>query len=200
MKVNQIRDARQLKPGAVLLIPGASRTRHVPVRRASRSTSARGRSTESPGEESDRSRLSRIEPSKPNGEVPNTENFRPVWPCRGRVSSRFRANNPARRGIRIHATEGSTVRAVEEGNVKLAGTWGDLPQLGKLVIILHPEDFASVYAHLGSLTVREGDHVHGGEKIGEVGRSGDVQQPTCYFELRYKGKARDPILFLGEPT
>ncbi len=200
MKVNRIKDARQLKPGAVLLVPGASRKRRVPVRKASRSTSSREPADEPPKRRSESSNLPRIEPSEPSGDLPTTRNFRPVWPCRGRVASRFRGNNPAQRGIRIHASEGSSVRAVEEGNVKLAGTWEDLPQLGNLVIILHPEDFASVYAHLGSLTVNEGDHVGSGEKIGEVGSSGDVRQPTCYFELRYKGKARDPILFLGEPT
>lgn len=127
--------------------------------------------------------------------------FDPVWPCRGRLASRYDKNGgPTKRGIRIHTSTGSTVRAADAGNIKLAGEWEKMPDLGKIVIIFHSNNFTTVYAHLKSVKVSEGSKVKRGQPIGTVGRSGDVSQPMCYFEVRYKLEPRDPLIFLGEPS
>jgi lipoprotein NlpD len=135
-----------------------------------------------------------------NAEAP-TQYFDPVWPCEGRLASRFKkSKGPTERGIRIHTSEGSLVKAAEEGNIKLAGSWDKMPELGKIVIIFHSHDFTTVYAHLKSLNVSEGETVNRGQPIGAVGQTGAVDRAMCYFEVRYELEPRDPLIFLGEST
>jgi murein DD-endopeptidase MepM/ murein hydrolase activator NlpD len=56
---------------------------------------------------------------------------------------------------------------------------------GNLVIIEHPNQEYSGYAHLktGSVTVNAGDRVKQGQKIGEVGDTGDWYQPHLHFQI-----------------
>lgn len=239
MEVNDIENARRVKVGTQIVIPGVAEVRDVPgspqrriARRAdggltsdasddasynSSSTasqpSGRSSSTEpknssssvpsDPRNDTPEGSSSRIDPS---GNAPNTsgENgvyFDPAWPCEGRLASRFdKKSGPTKRGIRIHTSSGSVVKAADEGNIKLAGEWEKMPDLGKIVIIFHSNDFTTVYAHLKSVKVSEGTKVERGQPIGTVGRSGDVNQPMCYFEVRYKLEPRDPLIFLGEPS
>jgi murein DD-endopeptidase MepM/ murein hydrolase activator NlpD len=125
--------------------------------------------------------------------------FDPVWPCEGRLASRFNRDKfPTHRGIRIHTSEESLVRAAEKGNIQLAGTFEGMPGLGKIVIIFHSHDFQTVYAHLKELKVSEGEAVDRDQPIGVAGSTGDVNRPMCYFEIRYKVEPRDPLIFLGE--
>jgi hypothetical protein len=67
----------------------------------------------------------------------------------------------------------------------------------------------SVYAHLakGSLTVRPGDIVHAGERVGRVGTSGRVTAPHLHFEVRIaadpeqrweKARIVDPIAYVSD--
>ncbi|MFB6346368.1 MAG: peptidoglycan DD-metalloendopeptidase family protein [bacterium] len=154
--------------------------------------------------QNDQASESRSTPDPPSNNESAPEEavyFDPVWPCEGRLASRFdKEAGPSKRGIRIHTTKGSTVRAADDGNIKLAGEWEKMPDLGKIVIIFHSNDFTTVYAHLKSVKVSEGSKIERGEPIGTVGRTGDVKQPMCYFEVRYKLEPRDPLIFLGESS
>ena len=57
---------------------------------------------------------------------------------------------------------------------------------GNLVVIDHGDGEFSVLSHLKnrSVTVKSGDHVKAGEKIGEVGNSGDSQFPRLEYSLQ----------------
>src|SRR5580698_1417276 len=57
---------------------------------------------------------------------------------------------------------------------------------GNLVVIDHGDGEFSVYSHLkqGSVIVRAGDRVKAGEKIGQVGNSGDTQFPRLEYSLQ----------------
>lgn len=57
---------------------------------------------------------------------------------------------------------------------------------GNVVVIDHGDGEFSVYSHLkhGSVTVKTGDHVKAGEKIAEVGNSGDSQFPRLEYNLQ----------------
>lgn len=56
---------------------------------------------------------------------------------------------------------------------------------GNQVVIEHPGQEFSTYAHLrsGSVRVREGDRVRRGQPIGQVGLSGDGYQPHLHIQL-----------------
>lgn len=221
LKVNDIEDPTAVKPGTRIIIPGAGELRDVPAspQQAARKDPSGGGSTTADAETS-----SPPEPSSSSGgatdregsgesdgppasssasgeEPPGGSYFDPVRPCDGRLASRFdKDKGPSHRGIRIHTSEGNLVKAAEEGNIKLAGSWDQMPELGKIVIIFHSHDFTTVYAHLKSLNVSEGETVERDEPIGTVGRTGNVDRPVCYFEVRYKLEPRDPLIFLGEST
>lgn len=244
MDVNDIENARRVKAGQSIVIPGASEPREVPAspqRRVAKksdnsvrsdagsnstyestSTPSSSESNDNESIASDRELSSSDETtvSDSRNSSPSTREtsprsstgatsdsgdegvyFDPVWPCDGRLASRFdKEAGPSKRGIRIHTSEGSSVKAADGGNIKLAGEWDKMPDLGKIVIIFHSNDFTTVYAHLKSVKVSEGTTVERGESIGTVGRSGDVSKSMCYFEVRYKLEPRDPLIFLGEPS
>lgn len=65
---------------------------------------------------------------------------------------------------------------------------------GNAIIIDHGNDWETQYCHLkqNSLEVYRGKPVKAGDKIGEIGLSGDAMFPHLHFEVRYKGNAVDP--------
>lgn len=68
---------------------------------------------------------------------------------------------------------------------------------GKLVLVKHENGYVTIYAHLDSIGVKRGDVVSAGQRIGTVGKSGNVREPQLHFEIREKGKvAVDPTKFL----
>ncbi|MGM0380486.1 MAG: peptidoglycan DD-metalloendopeptidase family protein [bacterium] len=197
MKANGIDNARQLRPGMKLVIPGEVEKKNIAKGRLARASSAPGKSSDSSQAENETDTAENSSEAPAPGEI----NFSPVWPVEGRLVQRFRSqDDPTGRGIRIEAPEGNEVKAIESGNVKLAGRWEAEEKLGKIVIIYHNEEFASVYAHLDDLSVREGEKVERGQVIGKVGKSGMVDKPQCYLEIRYNLQPEDPLLFLEEPV
>ncbi len=199
MRANNIDHARHIQPGMQLVIPGEVERRSLSetdIAQNPRETSEETAPADSVAQE--------VQPDEPDEQTevsPADVDFSPVWPVSGRLIQRFRSrDDPTARGIRIEAPLGSEVKAVESGNVKLAGRWEAEERLGKIVIIYHNEEFASVYAHLDNLEVREGERVERGQVIGEVGESGMVDKPQCYLEIRYNLQPEDPMLFLEEPA
>lgn len=93
-------------------------------------------------------------------------------------------------GIDIAAPEGSPVRAVMPGTVKMVGTDGTY---GQYVLIDHDQDVFTLYASLGEVLVEEGDRVTVGQVLGAVGTEGDLNEPGLHFELREQGKLIDPL-------
>jgi lipoprotein NlpD len=66
---------------------------------------------------------------------------------------------------------------------------------GNLVIVKHPDDFITAYAHNRSILVKEGQTVRRGQKIAELGMS-DADKPMLHFEVRRGGKPIDPMSVL----
>ena len=123
-----------------------------------------------------------------------------IWPTDGAVASGFgsarigKPNASANRGIDLGAYRGMTVRAAAAGRVIFAGHEPD--RFGLLLVIDHGGGWASAYAYLGDLTVKEGQMVRSGERIARVGASGEARRPTLHFELRKDNVALDPIPYL----
>jgi lipoprotein NlpD len=96
-------------------------------------------------------------------------------------------------GILISGQLGQEVRAASAGRVVYAGS--GIRGYGNLIILKHPENLLSAYAHNRELKVREGEEVVTGQVIGLMGE-GAPQKPVLYFEIRRGGKPVDPLPFL----
>lgn len=221
LRANDIYNARQVSAGTRIVIPGAHQVRDVSVIRTAESSSDREEWTDRVppvdrdrgGGSSDDGRRDAGEAESSGepvetpgeGEAPEaTANFQPLWPCKGQIVSRFdKDGDPSQQGIMMHVPPGSSVKAMEAGTIRLAKRVEkppELEQFGNLVMIFHNDNFVSVYAHLDKMNVEKGDRVERGQTIGSAGSTGYVDQPSCYFQIRYKVKPRDPLLFLGEPA
>lgn len=62
-------------------------------------------------------------------------------------------------------------------------------ECGNGVVLVHEEDYQTQYCHMkkGSVTVKKGERVREGEKLGLIGMSGQTQFPHLHLSLR-KGK------------
>jgi len=64
-----------------------------------------------------------------------------------------------------------------------------------VIIVRHPANITTVYAHLIGFTrgLRKGVNVAQGDIIGAVGQSGWATGPHLHYEFRTSGQARDPL-------
>ncbi|OGC07343.1 hypothetical protein A2526_02625 [candidate division WOR-1 bacterium RIFOXYD2_FULL_36_8] len=122
------------------------------------------------------------------------------WPLRGRITSVFgyRAHPLWRRkdfhtGMDIAAPYGEVIRAADSGEIILAGWWNGY---GKAIVINHGKDMSTVYGHMSRLYMKVGDRVKKGQIIGLVGSTGYSTGPHLHFEVRIKGKPKNPRVFL----
>ena len=118
------------------------------------------------------------------------------WPVRGKILSGYgsKSNGLFNDGINIKASKGTAVLAAENGFVAYAGN--EVKGMGNLVIIQHADGWMTVYAHMDSMSVKRGNGVTVGQKIGTVGTSGKVDQSQLHFEIRKGTKAYNPINYL----
>lgn len=72
------------------------------------------------------------------------------------------------------------------------------PQYGNLIEIDHGNEFTTRYAHLSKMSVKDGQVVRRGQKIGLSGNTGRSTGPHLHFEVRYKGIAQNPARFLEQ--
>jgi murein DD-endopeptidase MepM/ murein hydrolase activator NlpD len=93
-------------------------------------------------------------------------------------------------GVDFPAASGTPVGAAGRGCVSFAG-WDD--GYGKLVVVQHRLGMTSWYAHLSRISVRRGECVVAGSRIGRVGTTGNSTGPHLHFELRLRDAAVDPL-------
>ncbi len=122
------------------------------------------------------------------------------WPVRGDILRRFGPVGMGERnnGVNIGAAAGSEVRAAAAGRVGYVGD--DLAGQGLTVLVVHRDGWRSVYGHLGSAVVRDGDEIRAGQQIGTVGTTAGDGRPSVHFETwRMRGDqptAVDPLTVL----
>ncbi len=108
------------------------------------------------------------------------------WPIsRGRIVKKFgKIRNRKLKtvivnsGIDIKAGKAQTVHAVAGGVVSTI-SW--LPGFGSVVIVTHNKNYRTVYGHLGSIKVEEGEKVKAGEALGNVAEG--VEGNILHFEI-----------------
>ncbi|MDD3371006.1 MAG: M23 family metallopeptidase [Alphaproteobacteria bacterium] len=124
--------------------------------------------------------------------TPSGFSLRMKWPVQGPILSSFgpKTGGLSNDGINIGAPKGSPVVASASGTVVYAGN--DMKGFGNLVLIKHPGNYVTAYAHLDRVLVKRDAVVLQGDMIGTVGKTGNVSTPQLHFEIRESGKAVDP--------
>lgn len=123
-----------------------------------------------------------------------------VRPAAGAVTGWFGEGRRSHRhlGVDFDGETGDSVWAAAAGTVVNAGT--PLPGYsgyGTVVVINHPDGFQTVYAHLSSVSVTNGQTVGAGDRIGSIGTTGHVTGSHLHFEVRHGGALLDPGPWLG---
>ena len=97
-------------------------------------------------------------------------------------------------GIDLPAAAGTPVYAAGDGRVIYAGD--GIRGYGNLIVVEHPGDLLTVYAHNSALLAREGDKVVTGQRIALVGQTGRASGPHLHFEVRAGQIPCDPLSYL----
>jgi len=90
----------------------------------------------------------------------------------------------------------ATLALDADARVRFAGT---MSGFGNVVWLDHGGTILSVYAHLSSISVRQGDFVRRGEIVGLSGATGNVTAPHLHFEVWRGGREVDPVPLFGGP-
>lgn len=115
-----------------------------------------------------------------------------AWPVRATVGDVFGPRGTGfHPGIDLPAAAGTPVGAAARGRVLFAGS--DRSGYGKRVEIAHGNGVVSMYAHLSAISVRPGQAVSTGMRVGRVGSTGESSGPHLHFEVRVRGAAVDPL-------
>ena len=103
--------------------------------------------------------------------------------------------SPDHLGVDIGASYGSPIYATKSGTVILTGgPWGG--GYGNYVVLDHGSGNTTLYAHMSSIAVDEGETVSQGQVIGYVGSTGNSTGPHLHYEIRENGNRIDPLTYL----
>ena len=97
-------------------------------------------------------------------------------------------------GVDFGTPMGTPIIAVLDGVVTLAGPGGGY---GNVVFIKHANGLSTVYAHLSTISVKQGDFVKRGQVIALSGNTGASTGPHLHFEVRVNGTPVNPLPYLG---
>jgi hypothetical protein len=115
-----------------------------------------------------------------------------AWPLRAPIASPFGPRGTGfHPGIDLPAPTGTPVGSVAAGRVIFAAY--DRGGYGNLIEVAHGGGVVSMYAHLSGFSVRVGQSVATGTRVGRVGSTGEATGPHLHFEVRVRGAAVDPV-------
>ena len=127
-------------------------------------------------------------------------NFSFIVPVNGKISSVFGWRNPTtakvpkyHTGLDLSAPIGTEILSSTDGEVILASNNGDYGKHYKI----KTQDLIIIYAHCSKLLLNEGDKVFQGQKIAEVGSTGNSTGPHLHFEIRRGDRLINPELILN---
>jgi murein DD-endopeptidase MepM/ murein hydrolase activator NlpD len=124
-----------------------------------------------------------------------------IWPATGRISGVYGSqrvlNGKPRRphfGVDVAAPTGTPVVAPSDGIVTLVEK--DLYYTGGTIIIDHGHGLSSAFLHMHDVTVKKGQRVKQGEKIGTIGKTGRATGPHLDWRINLFDARLDPQLLV----
>ena len=97
-------------------------------------------------------------------------------------------------GLDYRGPIGEDVHATAEGVVQYSA-YNEESGYGNLVTVLHSNGFRTRYGHLSQRSVKEGDIVTKGQKIGEIGSTGRSTGPHLHYEVWFLHHRLNPLPF-----
>ncbi|MDR2952759.1 MAG: M23 family metallopeptidase [Treponema sp.] len=124
-----------------------------------------------------------------------------TYPIRKNISSNFgwrkdpfSGEQSFHSGIDMKADTGTAVKAAMDGTVSIAS---NSRVYGNFIILNHDNGYQTLYAHLSAFSVKQGEKVIQGKKIGEVGNTGLSTGPHLHFGVFKDGKWKNPLDLLN---
>jgi septal ring factor EnvC (AmiA/AmiB activator) len=118
------------------------------------------------------------------------------WPIKGSITQRYGSPHVGQsrwQGTVISAKLSTPIQAVADGKVVFAD-W--MRGYGLVIAIDHGHDYLTLYGYNQELIKNLGESVKKGDIIATVGNSGGQSSPSLYFQVRYKGQAQNPSLWI----
>lgn len=168
--------------------------------------SDQGGSAESESEQSDDSAPAPAPPPAPDEPAPDPpadgDWTRPVGgPVTSPFGPRWGRNH---NGVDLGGPTGTPVSAARSGTVvhvtsscHPTNSFGCGGGFGNYVTVSHQGGYATIYAHLSSVSVGVGDTVSNGQQVGAVGNSGSSYGAHLHFEVRVSGAPRNPCGYIN---
>lgn len=121
------------------------------------------------------------------------------WPVdEARMTRAFFASHARKKrphwGLDLANHRGTPIMAAEKGTIIYTGK--AFHGYGRLIVIEHNQEWATMYAHLDKILVKEGQTVDKGEKIALMGRSGNARGVHLHFEVRHHRQPVNPLAYL----
>lgn len=127
-----------------------------------------------------------------------------IKPIQGRITSPFGwrthpifNSRSFHSGIDIGGPNLGAIRASNSGKVIYSGWYGGY---GKVVILEHGvingKPITTLYAHMSSIKVSNGQKVTKGDVVGYEGTTGYSTGPHCHFEVRVNGQPNNPLNYI----
>lgn len=101
------------------------------------------------------------------------------------------------KGMDLRGAAGSPVFSMGAGKIVLAQL---MYYEGNMIVVDHGNRFFTVYMHMSSLNVREGDIVKAGDLIGRVGSTGQSTGPHLHVSAIMNGEQVNPMSLLCLPV
>ena len=124
-----------------------------------------------------------------------------IWPVDGYLTSSFgqrvspfgTGSSDFHKGLDIANRVGTPVKAPAKGVVTFVGWDGGY---GNCIVINHGNNITTRYAHLNSASVKVGQKIQRGDKIGAVGNTGRSTGPHLHYEVRVGGVCVNPLRYI----
>ena len=97
------------------------------------------------------------------------------------------------RGVDQRGQLGEPIQAPNHGVVLLATHY---KFHGKTILLNHGQGVGSIYIHLDSIAVQEGDAIYKGDVLGTVGSTGLATASHLHWGIYVLGEAVDPLQWL----
>jgi murein DD-endopeptidase MepM/ murein hydrolase activator NlpD len=98
-------------------------------------------------------------------------------------------------GVDIPGKIGSSIVAAADGVVVYSGS--EIGGYGNITVLAHKNGLFTVYAHAKKNFTEEGQRIHRGQVIAQIGMTGRSSGPHLHFEIRKNGESIDPQSYLA---